>query len=654
MTDQAQPAPQASPNGVPSDESVTGAKTAAASRSHWATLRSLAPFLWPSRQVDGAVGMRVRVTLALVFLVLAKLMTVYTPILLAGAVDALTNTQEGRDEAAAGLDTGTLVVAVPLSLIIGYGLARFGAILFGELRGAVFARVTLRAMRTVALRTFRHLHALSLRYHLERRTGGLSRVIERGTSGIEFLLDFMLFNVLPTLLEIVLVCAILWALFDIWFAVVTFVSVTGYILFTLIVTERRLKHRRAMNERDTEANTKAIDSLLNFETVKYFGNETHEAKRYDVALRGYEQAAVRSKVSLALLNAGQALIIAGGLTVIMLMAADGVVAGQMSVGDFVMVNTYLLQLYMPLNFLGFVYREIKRSLVDMEDMFGLLRTHAEIEDRPDAAPLAVSGGAIEFDNVQFGYDSRRPILKTLSFKAAPGAMVAIVGASGAGKSTIGRLLYRFYDVDGGVIRIDGQDIRDVTQASLREALGVVPQDTVMFNDTIHYNIHYGRPSASEDEIVAAAEMARIHEFITTLPDGYETTVGERGLKLSGGEKQRVAIARAILKDPPIMLFDEATSALDSTTEKAIQASLATVAANRTTLVIAHRLSTIVNADEIVVMDDGQVVERGRHAELLARNGLYAAMWAKQQSDQETPDVDASPVRSSAEEPADAI
>ncbi|MEZ5668396.1 MAG: ABC transporter ATP-binding protein/permease [Alphaproteobacteria bacterium] len=639
------------PLNPPSPPPLGGPAGTPPKRSHWATLRTLAPFLWPGPAVEGARGMRLRVMAALACLVAAKLLTVYTPILLAGAVDALTSMEETRAEDAAGLDAGTVAAAIPLALSIGYGLARLGSILFGELRGAIFARVTLRAMRTVALRTFGHLHALSLRFHLERRTGGLSRVIERGTNGIEFLLDFMLFNVLPTLLEIVLVCAILWALFDFWFAAVTFVSVSGYIAFTLVVTERRLKHRREMNDRDTEANTKAVDSLLNFETVKYFGAEAHEAARYDVAMRGYEEAAVRAKVSLAFLNVGQAAIIAGGLTLIMVMAANGAAAGTMTVGDFVMVNTYLLQLYMPLNFLGFVYREIKRSLVDMEDMFALLRTNAEVADRPGAVPLAVAGGAIAFDHVSFGYDPRRPILKDLSFAAAPGTMVAIVGASGAGKSTIGRLLFRFYDVDDGAIRVDGQDIRDVTQESLRAALGVVPQDTVMFNDTIHYNIQYGRPSASEAEIENAARMARIHEFITTLPDGYATTVGERGLKLSGGEKQRVAIARAILKDPPIMLFDEATSALDSTTEKAIQASLAAVAANRTTLVIAHRLSTVVNADEIIVMDDGQVVERGRHATLLARGGVYAAMWAKQQSGE---DGAAPPARENAEEPADAV
>lgn len=640
----------------PNPHSESGAAlTPPLARSHWATLRTLVPFLWPGRRVEGWRNMRVRVVAALLFLVAAKLLSVYTPILLAGAVDFLAKVEEGRDAAAAGLDNAALLAAgIPLTLIIGYGLARLGSIMFGELRGAVFARVTMRAMRTVALQTFRHMHALSLRFHLERRTGGLSRVIERGTKGVEFLLDFMLFNVLPTLLEILLVCGILWALFDIWFALVTFGAVAGYISFTLIVTERRLKYRRAMNERDTEANTKAVDSLLNFETVKYFNAEAHEAARYDVAMRGYEQSAVQSKVSLALLNIGQAAIIAGGLTIIMIMAAQGVRDGTMTVGDFVMVNTYLLQLYLPLNFLGFVYREIKRSLVDMEDMFSLLRMNTEVADKPDARPLTVTAGQIAFDHVSFGYDPRRPILKDLSFVARPGAMVAIVGASGAGKSTIGRLLFRFYDVAQGAIRIDGQDISDVTQDSLRGALGVVPQDTVMFNDTIYYNINYGRPSATRAEVEAAAEMARIHDFITKLPDGYATTVGERGLKLSGGEKQRVAIARAILKDPPILLFDEATSALDSTTEKEIQASLATVAAERTTLVIAHRLSTIVKADEIIVLDDGQVVERGRHADLMSENGLYAAMWAKQQTGEQALGGHAAVARVTAQEPIDAV
>lgn len=618
-------------------------------RSHWATMRTLLPYLWAGRTVEGWRGMRLRVVAALVFLVLAKLLTVYTPILLAGAVDALTALEEAR----AGMDAATVAAAIPLGLIIGYGVARLGSILFAELRAAVFARVTLRAMRTVALQTFRHLHGLSLRFHLERRTGGLSRVIERGVNGIEFLLDFTLFNILPTLLEILLVCGILWALFDVWFALVTFVAVAGYVAFTLVVTESRLKHRREMNDRDTEANTKAVDSLLNFETVKYFGAEEHEARRYDVSLRGYETAAVKAKMSLAFLNIGQAAIIAAGLTAIMIMAANGVQAGAMTVGDFVMVNTYLLQLYLPLNFLGFVYREIKRSLVDMEDMFVLLRTEAEVADRPGARPLAVTAGRIVFDRVSFGYDPRRPILKDLSFVAEPGSMVAIVGASGAGKSTIGRLLFRFYDVDAGSITIDGQDVRDVTQASLRAALGVVPQDTVMFNDTIYYNINYGRPSATREEVEQAARMARIHDFITLLPDGYDTMVGERGLKLSGGEKQRVAIARAILKDPPILLFDEATSALDSTTEKAIQASLAAVAADRTTLVIAHRLSTVVHADEIIVMDDGQVVERGRHADLLAAGGVYAAMWAKQLSDAHHGGEEAAD-RPKIEEPAHAV
>ncbi len=577
--------------------------------------------------------MRWRVVWAMVFLVAAKLANVYTPILYAAAVDELSGAGgDGAVDGLAGADPAiATVIVLPLGLILAYGIVRVFSIAFGELRDAVFARVAMRAIRTVAVRTFQHIHALALRYHLERRTGGLSRVIERGTKGIEFLLRFMLFNVLPTLLEITLVCTLLWALFDFWFAFVTLVSVSAYIGFTLWVTEWRLKYRRQMNDMDTEANTKAIDSLLNYETVKYFGNEDHERDRFDSSMRGYEQAAVKSQVTLSMLNIGQAFIIAGGLTIMMIMAAQGVVNGTMTVGDFVLVFTYMLQLYMPLNFLGFVYREIKRSLVDMEDMFTLLRLNREVEDRPDAKPLDPGDAAVEFDHVSFGYDPRRPILKDVSFRAAPGATVAFVGASGAGKSTIARLLFRFYDVDDGAIRINGQDVRDVTQASVRAAIGVVPQDTVMFNDTVRYNIRYGRPSASDEEVESAAKMARIHDFITTTPDGYETMVGERGLKLSGGEKQRVAIARTILKDPPIMLFDEATSALDSNTERQIQASLRAVSADRTTIVIAHRLSTVVDADEIIVLDDGRVAERGNHDELIAMDGLYAAMWAKQRS-----------------------
>lgn len=576
-------------------------------------IRTLAPHLWPR----GSLELRGRVLVALVLLVGAKLTNVYVPLFYKQAVDILT--------AKSGA-----VVALPVGLLVAYGFARLFAVAFGELRDAVFAKVAQRAMRTSALKTFRHLHGLSLRFHLDRQTGGLSRVIERGVSGIEFLLNFMIFNIVPTILEILLVCGILWGLFDWRFAAVTAVTIFGYIAFSLTVTEWRIKFRREMNERDTEANTKAIDSLLNFETVKYFGNEAHEARRYDVALQQYERAAVRSKVSLAMLNIGQSGIIAIGLVAIMAMAGWGVVQGTMTVGDFVLVNAYMIQLYLPLNFLGFVYRQIRQSLTDMDAMFGLLSVAREVADKAGAPALAVTGGEIRFEHVNFGYDERRPILHDVSFSVLPGKTVAIVGPSGAGKSTISRILFRFYDVTDGAVLIDGQDIRDVTQESLRAAIGIVPQDTVLFNDTIYYNIAYGRPDATPAEVEEAARMARIHDFVVSTPDGYQTRVGERGLKLSGGEKQRVAIARTILKHPAILLFDEATSALDTHTEQEIQKSLDEVSADRTTLVIAHRLSTVVGADEIIVLDQGRIVERGRHAALLAKGGAYAAMWKRQQ------------------------
>lgn len=575
--------------------------------------RSLAPHLWPR----GSLELRGRVLLAIALMVGAKLVNVYVPILYKQAVDIL------NGEAGAA-------VALPLGLLVAYGVARLFSVAFGELRDAVFAKVAQRAMRTSALKTFEHLHALSLRYHLDRQTGGLSRVIERGISGVEFLLNFMVFNIVPTILEILLVCGILWTMFDWRFAAVTGVTIFGYIAFSLLVTEWRIKFRREMNERDTEANTKAVDSLLNFETVKYFGNEAHESRRYDRALKMYERAAIRSKISLAMLNIGQAGIIAIGLVALNTMAALGVIAGTLTVGDFVLVNAYLMQLYMPLNFLGFVYRQIRQSLTDMDAMYGLLKVDREIADKPGAPALTVNGGEIVFDSVNFGYDERRPILRDVGFTVPPGKTVAIVGPSGAGKSTISRILFRFYDVVEGAVRIDGQDIRDVTQESLRAAIGIVPQDTVLFNDTIYYNIAYGRPDASPAEIEEAARMARIHDFVMSTPDGYQTRVGERGLKLSGGEKQRVAIARTILKQPAILLFDEATSALDTHTEQEIQKSLDEVSANRTTLVIAHRLSTVVGADEIIVLDQGQICERGRHADLLTREGAYAAMWRRQQ------------------------
>src|SRR6516165_2794930 len=575
-------------------------------------LKSLAPYLWPRDSFE----LRARVVLAVAFLLAGKLVNIYVPLLYKHAVDALSPANP--------------VVVVPASLIIAYGVARVMAQGFNELRNAVFAKVSQRAIRRLALAAFRHVHSLSLRFHLERRTGGLARAVERGTAGIEFLLTFMLFNVVPSIVEILLVCGILWRLFNWTFAAVTFTTICVYIAFTFSITDWRVRFRRDMNERNTEANTKAVDGLLNFETVKYFANEEHEARRYDAALQAYERAAVKSETTLTLLNLGQGTIIATGLVAIMTLAARGVAAAEMTVGDFVLVNAYLIQLYTPLNFLGMVYRNIKQSLTDLEQMLALLAVKPEIEDRPGAPALIVRRGSVAFRRVDFRYDFRRPILSDVDFQILPGATVAIVGPSGAGKSTIARLLFRFYDVDSGAIEIDGQDIRTVTQHSLRRAIGVVPQDTVLFNDTIYYNIAYGRPGATRGEIEEAARHAHIHDFIMRLPDGYQTMVGERGLKLSGGEKQRVAIARVILKAPKILLFDEATSALDTETEREIQASLAKVSADRTTLVIAHRLSTIVEADEILVLDNGRIVERGHHAELLPRHGVYAAMWARQQ------------------------
>jgi ABC-type transport system involved in Fe-S cluster assembly fused permease/ATPase subunit len=581
-------------------------------RTEWGALQTLAPHLWP---VDDWRA-RLRVVLALALLAGAKAATVYVPLLLRDLVDLLS-------------DPTNLPVTLPLGLVVGYGMLRIASTAFAELRDAVFAKVAQRAIRTVALETFRHLHGLSLGFHLERQTGGLSRSIERGTNGIDTLLTFMLFNIVPTLIEIALVAAILWAMFDASYALVTLVCVASYVAYTLAITEWRIKYRRQMNETDQEASTRAIDSLLNYETVKYFGNEQYEANRFDQALARYERASVASKSSLSLLNIGQATIIGIGLAVLLLMAGRGVMRGELTVGDFVLVNTYLIQLYIPLNFLGFVYREIKQSLTDMEAMFRLLRVNADVQDAPEASPLATGPGEVEFESVGFAYDVRRPILREISFRVPAGGRVAIVGASGAGKSTISRLLFRFYDVTEGAIRIDGQDIRTATQASLRASIGIVPQDTVLFNDTIYYNIAYGRPSASPSEVEEAARLARIHDFIMASPDGYQTMVGERGLKLSGGEKQRVAIARTILKHPRILVFDEATSALDTRTERAIQASLREVSRGHTTLVIAHRLSTIVDADEILVLADGRIVERGTHASLLAADGLYATMWQRQ-------------------------
>ena len=586
------------------------------------TICSLLPYLWPTDHP----GARVRVVAAAVMLVLAKVATVYVPVIYGRIVDALAP----KD--------GAAMLAVPLGLVVGYGLLRVASAGFGELRDALFATVQQRAVRVAALRTFRHLHALSLRFHLDRQTGALARAIDRGTAGIQSVLRLAVFNVVPTLIELLLVTAIIWHLFDWRFAAVTFIAVVSYIGFTMGFAGWRVRARRTMNENDNDASTKALDSLLNFETVKYFGNEAHEATRYDGALARYERAAVRVQVSLNILNIGQTLIITAGLTLIMLMAANGVSDGSMTVGRFVLINTYMMQLYQPLGFLGFVYMTIKQGIVDAEQMFGLLEVGQEITDRPGARTLAAEAGELLFAGVHFGYRPDREILKGIDFVVPAGRKLAIVGPTGAGKSTISRLLFRFYDVTQGRITIDGQDIRDVTQESLRATIGVVPQDTVLFNDTIRYNIAYGRPGASQEEIEHAARLAQVHDFVVTLPDGYDTRVGERGLKLSGGEKQRVAIARTILKDPRILILDEATSALDTGTEQDIQTALRAVSRDRTTLVIAHRLSTVVDSDEIIVLSEGRVAERGRHAALLARDGLYARMWALQAEQETEPEI----------------
>ena len=580
------------------------------SRGDWDTIYSLLPYLWEFKG---------RVTLAMTLLVLSKLANVAVPLSLKEIIDSL--------------DKAQAVLMVPVFLIVSYGLLRLFSTLFGELRDAVFAKVTQRAIRRVALKVFEHLHSLGLRFHLDRQTGGVSRDIERGTRGIGFLLNFTLFNILPTLLEIVLVAAILFSKYSVWYAVITFTTLAIYIAFTLFITEWRMVVRRTMNDLDSRANTRAIDSLLNYETVKYFGNEKYEAERYDHNMQHWEAAAVRNQTSLALLNSVQSVVIAIGITGLMLLAASDVVEGKMTLGDLVLVNVFMIQLYMPLHFLGFVYREIRHSLADMEKMFGILHEHHEIADSPNAAVLQLDCAAVKFENVSFAYASDRQILFDVSFVIPAGHTLAVVGASGAGKSTLSRLLFRFYDVQQGGILINEQDIREVTQSSLRAAIGIVPQDTVLFNDTIYYNIAYGRPDAAREEVIAAAQSAHIHTFIESLPQGYDSTVGERGLKLSGGEKQRVAIARAILKNPAILIFDEATSALDSKSEKAIQAELRAIAQNRTTLIIAHRLSTVVDADQILVMDNGRIVERGSHRELLVKNTLYAQMWNLQKQEE---------------------
>ncbi|ETX16496.1 metal ABC transporter permease [Roseivivax halodurans JCM 10272] len=590
-------------------------------RSGLRTIRRVAPYLWP----EGEPWVKRRVVLSLALLVLAKLIAVGTPLFYKAAVDALT---EGEVTPAWALGAGAV------ALTVAYGMARLMNTGFQQLRDGVFSRVGQRALRQIALETFAHVHRLSLRYHITRRTGGLSRIIERGVKGVEFLLRFLLFSIGPLVLELALIAAVLFFLFDPRYLLVVTVTIAAYVWFTFKVTEWRVTLRREMNAQDTDANQKAIDSLLNFETVKYFGAEAREAARYDRSMRAYERAAVKTQVSLAALNFGQAFLITAGLVIVMVMAAQGVAAGRLTVGDFVMVNAYMIQITMPLNFLGTVYREIRQSLVDMGSMFDLLDQPAEVSDKPGAPDLAVSRGVVEFDDIRFGYDPERPILKGVSLRVGAGESVALVGPSGSGKSTIGRLLFRFYDVQGGAIRIDGQDLRDVRQESVHAAIGVVPQDTVLFNDTIRYNIAYGREGAGQDEIEAAARAAQIHDFIESLPEGYETQVGERGLKLSGGEKQRVGIARTLLKDPPILLLDEATSALDTETEVEIQGALARAAEGRSVLTIAHRLSTIADADRIVVLEAGEVVEEGTHAQLLARRGRYAGLWARQAAERE--------------------
>lgn len=584
------------------------------------TMRRVLPYLWPA----GEAWVKRRVVGALLMLVLAKVISVCTPFLYKQAVDALAGETPS---------TGTLLALTAVGLTIAYGVARLGTVLFGELRDVIFVRVGQRALRKLALETFTHIHRLSMRYHITRKTGGLSRIIERGVKGVDFLLRFMLLSIGPLILELSMVSVIFAVLFGWQYMAVVVVTIALYVTFTFRVTEWRVQIRRQMNDQDTDANQKAIDSLLNYETVKYFNAETREAARYDRAMAAYEGLAVRTGQSLSFLNIGQSAIITTGLVIVMVMAAMGVQAKVLTVGDFVMVNAYMIQITMPLNFLGTVYREIRQALVDMGEMFGLLSQPAEVKDKPSAPALQVKSGEIEFRDVVFGYDPNRGILKGVSLRVAPGERIALVGPSGSGKSTIGRLLFRFYDVNAGSIRIDGHDIRDVTQTSLHQSIGVVPQDTVLFNDTVGYNIAYGNPDASKAEVEAAARGAKIHDFIMSLPEGYETKVGERGLKLSGGEKQRVGIARTLLKNPPILILDEATSALDTQTERDIQESLREMGQGRSVITIAHRLSTIADADQILVLEDGQVTEHGTHEVLLAKGGKYAAMWERQSAEE---------------------
>jgi ABC-type transport system involved in Fe-S cluster assembly fused permease/ATPase subunit len=602
---------------MPADTTTDAEMAADERRSGLRTIRKVGPYLWP----DDKPWVKRRVVIALVSLVLAKIVNMLAPLLFGKAVDALSG--QASDLVLGGV-----------GLTLAYGFARLMNVGFQQLRDGVFARVGQRALRSLALETFTHIHRLSMRYHITRKTGGLSRIIERGVKGVDFLLRFMLFSVGPLILELLLICLVLLWLLDIRYMLVVLFTIAIYVWFTFKVTEWRVRLRREMNQQDTDANQKAIDSLLNFETVKYFGAEAREAARYDKSMEAYEGAAIKTATSLAFLNFGQSLIITAGLVAVMVMAALGVQAGTITVGDFVMVNAYMIQITMPLNFLGTVYREIRQALVDMGEMFDLLEQPQEVSDKPGAPDVQVSKGAVQFDNVKFGYDPARPILKGVSLHVRSGENVALVGPSGSGKSTIGRLLFRFYDVTDGAVRIDGQDVRDVTQTSLHDAIGVVPQDTVLFNDTIRYNIAYGRAGATEGDIIAAARAAQIHDFILSLPEGYDTMVGERGLKLSGGEKQRVGIARTLLKNPPILILDEATSALDSETEASIQGALKVASEGRTVITIAHRLSTIADADRIVVLENGQVVEEGTHDSLLASQGRYAALWNRQMQEDE--------------------
>jgi ABC-type transport system involved in Fe-S cluster assembly fused permease/ATPase subunit len=599
-------------------------KTAGSTSSNWRTVKRVTPYLWP--KASEQFWVKRRVVLAMLALTLSKIIAVATPFLFKAAVDGLAKVGESNDALMLLLGAGGLMFA--------YGFFRLSSVGFGELRDAIFARVGQRALRSLALETFEHIHALSLRYHISRKTGGLSRIIERGVKGVDFLLRFMLFSIIPLLIELTLVATILFIVFDVWYLAVILVTITLYIWFTFTVSEWRLKVRQEMNRQDTDANQKAIDSLLNFETVKYFNAEKVEAARYDSSMRLYETAALKTSYSLSFLNFGQAFLITSGLVTVMVMAAFGVQSGDLTVGDFVLVNAYMIQITMPLNFLGTVYREIRQALVDMSEMFDLLEQPPEVTDDENAYDLVVREGLIDFKDITFGYEKNRVILKNFNLSVGAGQNIAIVGTSGSGKSTIGRLLFRFYDTDKGALFIDGVDIKEVTQSSLHSAIGIVPQDTVLFNDTIYYNIAYGNTEASYDKVIEAARAAKIHEFISNLPDGYDTTVGERGLKLSGGEKQRVGIARTLLKNPPILLLDEATSSLDTETENSIQDSLNKMLEDRTVITIAHRLSTIVKSDLIVVLENGEIVEQGTHIELLDLKRRYSKMWKRQANDQE--------------------